>query len=84
MSFSGKELIQGEPDASSFPSGGLRATFEACGYTAWDPTSTPSSGRGAVHPDGLLLHRRGLDKKTPLCADERGGGAGQPRATCLA
>ena len=39
MSFSGKELIQGEPDASSFPSGGLRATFEARGYTAWDPTS---------------------------------------------
>ena len=39
MTFSGKELIQGEPDASSFPSGGLRATFEARGYTAWDPTS---------------------------------------------
>ena len=39
MDFSGKELIQGEPDASSFPSGGLRATFEARGYTAWDPTS---------------------------------------------
>jgi glutamine synthetase len=39
MEFSGKELIKGEPDASSFPSGGLRATFEARGYTAWDPTS---------------------------------------------
>ena len=39
MSFSGKELVQGEPDASSFPSGGLRATFEARGYTAWDPSS---------------------------------------------
>ena len=39
MEFSGKELVQGEPDASSFPSGGLRATFEARGYTAWDPTS---------------------------------------------
>ena len=39
MQFSGKELIKGEPDASSFPSGGLRATFEARGYTAWDPTS---------------------------------------------
>ena len=39
MDFSGKELVQGEPDASSFPSGGLRATFEARGYTAWDPTS---------------------------------------------
>ena len=43
MSFSGKELIQGEPDASSFPSGGLRATFEARGYTAWDPPATRSS-----------------------------------------
>ena len=43
MDFSGKELIRGEPDASSFPSGGLRATFEARGYTAWDPTSPPSS-----------------------------------------
>ena len=43
MTFSGKELIQGEPDASSFPSGGLRATFEARGYTAWDPLPTPSS-----------------------------------------
>ena len=39
MDFSGKELVKGEPDASSFPSGGLRATFEARGYTAWDPTS---------------------------------------------
>ena len=39
MEFSGKELIQGEPDASSFPSGGIRSTFEARGYTAWDPTS---------------------------------------------
>ena len=41
--FSGKELIKGEPDASSFPSGGMRATFEARGYTAWDPTSPPCS-----------------------------------------
>ncbi len=41
--FSGKELIQGEPDASSFPSGGMRSTFEARGYTAWDPTSPPCS-----------------------------------------
>jgi glutamine synthetase len=40
--FSGKELIQGEPDASSFPSGGMRSTFEARGYTAWDPTSSAS------------------------------------------
>jgi glutamine synthetase len=43
MDFSGKELVRGEPDASSFPSGGLRATFEARGYTAWDPTPSPSS-----------------------------------------
>ena len=47
MEFSGKELVRGEPDASSFPSGGLRATFEARGYTAWDPTSFASSRRAA-------------------------------------
>ena len=47
MEFSGKELIQGEPDASSFPSGGLRATFEARGYTAWDPTSYALSRMGS-------------------------------------
>ena len=59
MEFSGKELIQGEPDASSFPSGGLRATFEARGYTAWDPTSYAfiKDGR-SVHPHGFLLLRR--------------------------
>ena len=51
MSFSGKELIKGEPDASSFPSGGLRATFEARGYTAWDPTSY------AFVKDGSLTFR---------------------------
>ncbi len=50
MSFSGKELIQGEPDASSFPSGGLRATFEARGYTAWDPTSYASPPPSAAIP----------------------------------
>ena len=44
MEFSGKELVRGEPDASSFPSGGLRATFEARGYTAWDPSSCPLEG----------------------------------------
>ena len=65
MSFSGKELIKGEPDASSFPSGGLRATFEARGYTAWDCTSpafrtTGCSRRNPLHPNSiLLLHRRG-------------------------
>ncbi len=59
MEFSGKELIKGEPDASSFPSGGLRATFEARGYTAWDPTSYAFiKGENAVHPHGLLLLRR--------------------------
>lgn len=68
MEFSGKELIQGEPDASSFPSGGLRATFEARGYTAWDPTSY------AFIKDGVLCiptafcsyGAEALDKKTPL------------------
>ncbi len=52
--FSGKMLVQGEPDASSFPSGGLRATFEARGYTAWDPTSDGRSWRRVpVHPYGV-------------------------------
>ena len=66
MSFSGKELIKGEPDASSFPSGGLRATFEARGYTAWDCTSpafvrqTGCSRRNTVYSNCFLfLHRRG-------------------------
>ena len=59
MEFSGKELIQGEPDASSFPSGGLRATFEARGYTAWDPTVLRLHQRtDTLHPDGLLFLRR--------------------------
>ena len=70
--FSGKELIKGEPDASSFPSGGLRSTFEARGYTAWDPTSTTYI---AEHPNGSTLviptaflswTGEALDKKTPL------------------
>ena len=68
MEFSGKELIKGEPDASSFPSGGLRTTFEARGYTAWDPTSP------AFIKDGILCiptafcsyNGESLDKKTPL------------------
>ncbi len=68
MRFSGKELIKGEPDASSFPSGGLRATFEARGYTAWDPTGS------AFIKDGVLcvptafcsFNGQALDKKTPL------------------
>ncbi len=72
-SFSGKELIQGEPDASSFPSGGLRATFEARGYTAWDPSS-PAFIK--LNNDGVAVlciptmfygyHGEALDKKTPL------------------
>lgn len=68
MELSGKELIKGEPDASSFPSGGLRSTFEARGYTAWDPTSY------AFIKDGILCiptafcsyNGDALDKKTPL------------------
>ena len=72
MEFSAKELTQGEPDASSFPSGGLRATFEARGYTAWDPTSPAFIKEGA---EGATLciptvfcgyHGEALDKKTPL------------------
>ena len=54
MEFSGKELIKGEPDASSFPSGGLRATFEARGYTAWDPTSYAFTGK-KITPGASLL-----------------------------
>ena len=68
MSFSGKELIQGEPDASSFPSGGLRATFEARGYTAWDPTS-PAFIKDEVLciPTAFVSYTgEALDKKTPL------------------
>lgn len=72
LSFGGKELIQGEPDASSFPSGGLRATFEARGYTGWDPTSPAFIKEG---PEATTLciptfyigyHGEALDKKTPL------------------
>lgn len=72
LKFSGKELIQGEPDASSFPSGGLRPTFEARGYTGWDPTSPAFIKEGAL---GATLciptyfvgwHGEALDKKTPL------------------
>jgi len=72
LDFSGKELIQGEPDASSFPSGGLRPTFEARGYTGWDPSSPAFIKEG---PDSATLciptffvgyHGEALDKKTPL------------------
>ena len=70
--FSGKELIKGEPDASSFPSGGMRSTFEARGYTAWDPTSPPwllKSGNSVtlVIPTAFVSWTgEALDKKTPL------------------
>ncbi|MDD7646153.1 MAG: glutamine synthetase III, partial [Ruminococcus bromii] len=68
MEFSGKELIKGEPDASSFPSGGLRATFEARGYTAWDPTSYAFIKDHSLYIPTAFCSYGGevLDKKTPL------------------
>ena len=68
MEFSGKELVQGEPDASSFPSGGLRATFEARGYTAWDPTAFAFVKDGSLFIPTCFFSYTGeaLDKKTPL------------------
>ena len=68
MEFSGKELVRGEPDASSFPSGGLRATFEARGYTAWDPTAFAFVKDGSLYIPTCFFSYNGeaLDKKTPL------------------
>ncbi|MDR0804195.1 MAG: glutamine synthetase III, partial [Oscillospiraceae bacterium] len=68
LEFSGKELIKGEPDASSFPSGGLRATFEARGYTAWDPTSFAFVKDDSLYIPTAFCSYSGeaLDKKTPL------------------
>ncbi len=68
MEFSGKTLIKGEPDASSFPNGGLRATFEARGYTAWDPTSPAFVKEGTLYIPTVFCSFGGavLDKKTPL------------------
>ena len=68
MEFSGKELITGEPDASSFPSGGIRATFEARGYTTWDPTSPAFVKDGSLYIPTAFCSYTGevLDKKTPL------------------
>ncbi|MBQ7098972.1 MAG: glutamine synthetase III [Oscillospiraceae bacterium] len=68
MEFSGKELVRGEPDASSFPSGGLRATFEARGYTAWDPTAFAFVKDGSLFIPTCFFSYTGaaLDKKTPL------------------
>ncbi len=76
--FSGKELIKGEPDASSFPSGGMRSTFEARGYTAWDPTSPPwllvtPNGTTLVIPTAFVSWTgEALDKKTPLLRSMEG------------
>ena len=68
MEFSGKELVKGEPDASSFPSGGIRATFEARGYTTWDPTSYAFAKDGTLYIPTAFCSYSGeaLDKKTPL------------------
>ena len=68
MEFSGKELVKGEPDASSFPSGGIRATFEARGYTAWDPSSPAFVKDGTLYIPTAFCSYTGeaLDKKTPL------------------
>ena len=68
MEFSGKELVKGEPDASSFPSGGIRATFEARGYTTWDPTSYAFAREGTLYIPTAFCSYTGevLDKKTPL------------------
>ena len=68
MEFSGKELVRGEPDASSFPNGGLRATFEARGYTAWDPTACAFVKDGSLYIPTCFFSYTGeaLDKKTPL------------------
>ena len=68
MEFSGKELVKGEPDASSFPSGGLRATFEARGYTAWDPTSYAFIKDNTLCIPTAFCSYGGeaLDMKTPL------------------
>ena len=68
MEFSGKEIIKGESDASNFPSGGIRATFEARGYTAWDPTSYAFIKEGVLCIPTVFCSYSGevLDKKTPL------------------
>ena len=68
MEFSGKELVRGEPDASSFPNGGLRTTFEARGYTAWDPTSFAFVRDGSLYIPTCFFSYNGesLDQKTPL------------------
>ena len=76
MHFSGKQLVKGEPDASSFPSGGLRATFEARGYTAWDPTSYAFVKDGSLCIPTVFCGHNGevLDKKTPLMRSDEAVG----------
>ena len=83
MEFSGKELISGEPDASSFPSGGLRATFEARGYTAWDPTSYAFiKGKTLCIPTAFCSYGgEALDKKTPLLRVHGGAEHAGPAGT---
>ena len=83
--FSGKELIQGEPDASSFPSGGMRSTFEARGYTAWDPTSPPwllvdAERHDARHSDGVRQLDRRLARQEDAAAALDGGAVEAGRA----
>ena len=77
MDFSGKELVRGEPDASSFPNGGLRATFEARGYSAWDPTAFAFIKDGSLCIPTVFCSYSGdaLDKKTPLLRGRPRGGA---------
>ena len=89
LEFSGKELIKGEPDASSFPSGGIRATFEARGYTAWDPTSpaflreTRRTARRCTIPTAFCSWTgEALDKKTPLLRSMRGAQTSRPCGSC--
>ena len=85
MEFSGKELVKGEPDASSFPSGGLRATFEARGYTAWDPSSYAFVREGTLFiPTAFCSHGgESLDKKTPLLRSMETLNASVKRILCL-
>ena len=88
--FRGKELVRGEPDASSFPSGGMRSTFEARGYTAWDPTSPPwllvqQQQRHARHSDGVrqLDRRRARQEDAAPSLDGSAVGAGRARAEAV-
>ena len=85
MEFSGKELIKGEPDASSFPSGGLRATAEARGYTAWDPTSYAfvKDDTLCIPHCVLLLHRRGHWTRRPRCCARCRPSPTRPARCCI-